>query len=328
MDTSIGTTSIMESTEVAREKNMADLFNQLGVMQVAKENARIEKVETLYEAIELAEQTNETEILNKIVQLVEEKRIYGDVVDYHNLAVTFSRKNKDMQAVAICKAGLENWPENVDLNADLIKYAVEAGQGKCVEEYVDNFINNCPDKRQWNWRGFSFLIDYYEAVKPSKYAEKIKELLTEYKSNLPYEEKAYEEEASFYMSQGMCVEAVDTLEYAIAHLCAPQCAMKLADIYMGQGKYQEVVRVASLGIAYSAEVQPSIRTAYLLMLRALSKDALYLKEAYTSGIYSVDEAKRTIREYELAGKYVNLRERNTIELRIAILKAYAGLDEE
>lgn len=317
--------SLVVSASTSESKKARELVELLSKMGQGTKETDIETIETLDEANTILNQSINQQILDRMMERICDGAILGSADEYHNLSITLSRKNKPYQAMLVCKAGLKTWLHNVDLNADVIRYAMDAGKVKEASEFVISFFKNCPDKNKWNWRGFSFLLDYYMDAMPDGYGQSITELIADYKKYLPHEEKAYVIEAQFQIDEGLKKDAIDTLEHAITNLCAPQSAIMLADIYMDQGRYPDVVRVASLGIAYSAEVQPSIRTAYLIMLRALAKDAMYLRESYASNTYSVNEAKQIISEYKLAEKYVNPREKENIQLRMAILQTFAGL---
>lgn len=310
---------------VSETKKARDLVEILSKMSQTSKEIDVDAIQTLDEVNDLVNQLSDTQTLNKIMDKIFNGTISGNADEYHNLSISFSRNNKPSYAMYVCKAGLAIWKNNVDLNADAIRYALDAGRINDAKKFVNDFIGNCQDRSKWNWRGFSFLLEYYQDVMPEGYKALIEELIGDYKKYLPYEEKAYVAEAQFQIKEGLQDVAIKTLEHAVNNLCAPQSSIMLADIYMEQGKYSDVIRVASLGIAYSAEVQPSIRTAYLIMLRALAKDAMYLREAYSSSNYSVTQAKQIISEYKLAEKYVSSRERENIQLRISILETFAGI---
>lgn len=247
--------------------------------------------------------------------------ILGDADDFHNIAVEFSRKNMPAISTSICQHGIEIWKDSIDLNADALNYAMDAGKTTEAAAIAKQLEINCPDRSKWNWRGFKFLLNYYLTNRPEGFEKKASVLIQDFKRYLPHEEKAYTSDASRLVYAGKFTEAMNVLEEAVSKLNAPQCALTLADMYFERAKYEDAIRVATLGIAYSAEPQPGIRVPYLIFLRAMAKDALYLK----SGRNSQEEAHAIIREYELAKKYVSSQEERIVDMRIDILKTYAGI---
>lgn len=282
-----------------------------------------EKLQGLQQAAQMVELADGEKEIKEIYEQIEKEEISGSADDYHNAAVGFSRRQQNERAVRVCKVGLKKWPDNIDLNADALTYAMDAGLTDELEELAAALQRNCPDRSRWNWRGFRFLFLYYIKVKPDGYEEKTKTLIEEYKKYIPADERAYMCEYERYQGLGKPDEAVQALEEAVTNLKAPQCALTLADIYFERADYDDAIRTATLGIAYAAEPQPGIRTSYLLMLRAMAKDAALLRK----GNFSDKEVQEVLKEYKLAQKYVSIRERRVIDLRIDILQTYASLPE-
>lgn len=283
-------------------------------------NQDISKVSKLSEVTQSIEERNEEEVL-RIFERIQDNELTGSADDYHNAAVGFSHRQQNERAVRVCKVGLKKWPDNIDLNADALTYAMDAGLTDELEELAAALQRNCPDRSRWNWRGFRFLFLYYIKVKPDGYEEKTKNLIEEYKKYIPADERAYMCEYERYQGLGKPDEAVQALEEAVTNLKAPQCALTLADIYFERADYDDAIRTATLGIAYAAEPQPGIRTSYLLMLRAMAKDAIMLKD----GNFTAEKTKKILREYELAKKYVSNREKKIIDFRMDVLKTFGEL---
>lgn len=275
----------------------------------------VSSITSLFEASRLLSNYAEGSIISEIFTRIVNEEITGDSDDFHNISVDYSRKNQSRQALEICLVGLKTWRESIDLYADAIVYALDCADLTAATRQVELFVQNCPDRSRWNWRGFSYLCRYYEEVRPDGYESVLDTLIKDYKKYIPQEEKAYMCEASRRLSAGQYEAAFQALEEAVDKLNAPQCALKLADLYFERARYKDVIRTATLGIAYAAEPQASIRAAYLLFLRALSKDALYLKTGNTSRA----ELEQILKEYRLAKKYVSLREKEIIDFRIDIL---------
>ena len=301
----------------------SDLIFKLSEMQKKGLEKSATEVTSLIAASSILRESENNAVYTAIFERIQKGEIKGDADDFHNIAVDYARHEQPDRASAICQTGLRTWPNSIDLNADALTYMLDSGDLNSSSKLAESLQNNCPDRSKWNWRGFSFLFDYYLKVQPSGYEEAIDTLIDDYKKYLPYEEKAYICDAKRYINLGQTDQAINSLENALSRLNAPQSALFLTDLYFESAKYEDAIRTATLGIAYAAEPQPSIRTAYLLFIRALSKDALYLK----NGSVSQEEAKQILGEYELARRYVSKSEEEVINLRMDILKTYSSLND-
>lgn len=95
-------------------------------------------------------------------KVVSQADIKGDADDYHNLAVVFTRDYDDyVNGFAIVEKGLKQYPNNIDLLADAVYYGSSAGEYEKCEQYAQ-YLQEQPNAL-WNWRAFTFLIDYYLA---------------------------------------------------------------------------------------------------------------------------------------------------------------------
>lgn len=294
-----------------------------GQQKEAHKNAA-EEIKSLNQAEQIVDTSDDADTITRIYERIIQGEISGDADNYHNIAVSFSRRQQSERACNICQAGLKKWPGNIDLNADALNYAMDAGLTDKLQGFAETLQKNCPDHSRWNWRGFRFLFMYYIKLKPKGYEWAAENLLAEYKKYLPADERAYLSESEWYQSIGKQEKAVQALEEAVKNMKAPQCALALTDLYFDRADYKNVLRTATLGIAYAAEPQPGIRTAYLLMMRAFALDADLLR----SGNITEERVRRVLGEYELAKKYVSPREKKVIELRMDILKTYASLPNE
>ena len=146
-----------------------------------EEKPHTEKLQGLQQAAQMVELADGEKELKEIYEQIEKEEISGSADDYHNAAVGFSRRQQNERAVRVCKVGLKKWPDNIDLNADALTYAMDAGLTDELEELAAALQRNCPDRSRWNWRGFRFLFLYYIKIKPDGYEEKTKTLIEEYK---------------------------------------------------------------------------------------------------------------------------------------------------
>lgn len=98
-------------------------------------------------------------VLDAICDRLEAENLTGSASDYHNVAVEMARLGCYPQAFRVVERGLKPYPYNVDLLADAVYYGSSAGKWDKCEEYAEKL--NHRSKGLWNWRAFTFLIDYY-----------------------------------------------------------------------------------------------------------------------------------------------------------------------
>lgn len=241
--------------------------------------------------------------------------------DYHNKAIEYVHRDKYKRATDLCIEGLKRYPMNMDLLADTIKYSSKSGDMRVAEAHYLMLRKqpfNC-----WNWRAFTFSCDYLLESNPVENEEEIRVLVEQYKSILPYEEKAYMAESELENALGNHEQSMKVLADSIQHYSnASQCALRLADMQFERGMYVEVVETCNYGIAASAEPQPSINIPYLLLLRAMSKDHILITKANhepikESEINAIrDEYKLLLEEFP----YQMMCYSGVIEARCSVLK--------
>lgn len=220
-----------------------------------------------------------------------------DANGYHNKAVEYARRDKYKYASNLCIEGLKRYPMNVNLLADIIKYSSKSGDMQVADTHY-LMLRKLPFC-SWNWRAFTFSCDYLLASDPVENAEEIRLLVKQYKSVLPYEEKAYIAESELENALGNHDQSMKVLADSIQHYTnASQCALRLADMQFERGMYADVVNTCNYGIAASAEPQPSINIPYLLLLRVMSKDHLLISKA-NHGTVKFSEVKAIRDEYKM-----------------------------
>ncbi|MCF7630337.1 hypothetical protein L3K75_09930 [[Ruminococcus] lactaris] len=245
-----------------------------------------------------------------------------DADDYHNKAVEFARHGKYKRSTEICMDGLKRFPLNVDLLADTIKYNAEAGDLDTASEHYEVLKKSVPVQR-WNWRAFTFAFDYLLEVDPITNEEECRRIVENYKKYIPYEEKAYMAESELEMALGNSERSMSVLEAAIAaRENASQCALRLADMQLDRGLYENVIATTNYGIAASAETQPSINVPYLYYIRALAKDHLIHKKECNGEVVEQKEVDALSAEYNLMlSEFPELmRHAHTIKMRAKMLK--------
>lgn len=245
-----------------------------------------------------------------------------DSDDYHNKAVDYARWNKCREAAEICQQGLRKFPFNVDLMADMIKYSSKAGDMQTANDYYTALKTKVPF-RCWNWRAFTFSFDYLLKADPVANEDECRTIISQYKKFLPYEEKACVAESELESALGRPDVSMDVLKEAVrTHTNASQCALRLADMQMDRGLFEDVLTTTNYGIAASAEVQPSINVPYLYYIRTLAKDHLLHKKVYEGKPVTAEEVNALSEEYKLlASEFLELkRHAHTIGMRAKMLK--------
>lgn len=299
-------------------------------------------------------------LLSIAEQVIKEDRIRGDANDYHNLAVAFTRNYNDYTSgYSIVNKGLQYYPNNVDLLADAIYYGSSAGKYVECEKHREQ-LEKLP-LPLWNWRAYSFLIDYYLqktdwtdnptdaemlelTEKALKYA-KIEQIalsgdtevergyLAEHKIRV-VRERYYRLLSRVGYSEGdkdlktkaeeESTKAKEILYTAINNntFVATACCLKLADFLFDQKKYEETINICNIALR-SPQSQPSAKIGYFMYLIAMSEDAILHEKALLGDESSV---KNCYRDYVGAfrcnsGRLTYLE--NIIN-RLAVLEAKTG----
>lgn len=271
------------------------------------------------------------------------EKLAGSENDYHNLSVELSRNDCAPFAASVAALGLETYPMSTDLLADLIKYSQETGDSASCKLGLKKLKSI--DRQYWTWRTFVFVIDFLKDSLSSssgidEYKENAKEAATyieEFKHYIPYEERAYVAEAELCLNHSDHQGAIHALEQGIKEIAvAPQCCMKLADLCLECGQYDQVETYARKGILAALQDQPTVSIGYLYYLLAMAMDAKRILCRQGGDIPERSCVQETIDAYKTADKlFVNegrstVAYRNTIRARLIIIKTEEGVsnDEE
>jgi len=146
---------------------------------------------------------------------------------------------------------------------------------------------------------------------------------------------AYMAEAELYLNQGDYPEAIVSLRKGIEKIAvAPQCCMKLADLYLELGEYGKVEEYARKGILAATQDQPTVSIGYLYYLLALAMDAERIKRRQAGEIIDAGEIYTILTAYHTADKlFVNegrstVSYRSAIEAKLIIIEMEEGLSEK
>ena len=261
--------------------------------------------------------------------------IPGTEADYHNLSVEFARQNCYRSAAQTADYGTKIFPLNTDLLADKITYYQEIGHTDQCNEAINELYN--VKKKYWTWRTFVFAIDYLKdtlsMVKTmDAFETNLKDaevLIQEFRQTIPNDERSYMAEAELMLVQNDMDGAIQALEAGVKEVkIAPQCCMKLAELYLEKGDFAKVAEYARKGIVATAQEQPTVSAAYLYYLLALSMDAQRQEEYFGDGRHDSAKTQEILRNYKIADRLFILEGRGGVSYRRTIVQKLFILETE
>lgn len=210
--------------------------------------------------------------------------VIGSPNDYHNLAVSYAKLDLYDGACKILQRGVKEVPYSVDLLADLVRYGISGGQfNLCEEPYTT--LSKIP-KSRWNWRAFSFSIDYL--LEKANYMthdydlQMLKQQALELANQFiegEQSDQAYFDKSTILLAFGSNESTSETeesiLELGLKNVTeAPKCALRLADIQFEKGMYSDAIQNLQRCSVNVFKPQPDINGSYAFLLRGLSNASL------------------------------------------------------
>ncbi|WP_325198943.1 hypothetical protein [Oscillibacter sp.] len=275
--------------------------------------------------------------LGQLAKLIGDKNIFiesGKADNFHNVAVAYAKSHYFDWACTILQRGLEekSTAGAVDLLADYLAYGISCGQQDRCSKYYQRLCKNPREK--WNWRAYSFSIDYLldqhnedmEEVRYSKIREEALRIANEAIERRG-DDQAYLDKAEIY-KDGLPEEERRILEDAVQKLgyAAPKCALRLADIMFEAAEYEEASE--KLLICCNAyQMQRTINKEYVRLLLALCKTSILFKK-HPDGDYApyADDIHSIYRDINTALKEDNHRRFNeTAKLLSKVVEAMTGI---
>lgn len=287
------------------------------------------------------------------MQLISPENAYGLLIDdyerdhqlkgsettYHNLSVEFSRQDSELFAAQTAEIGTKLYPMSTTLWADQIKYYEEIGDTSKCRDVFDKLKKI--DKKYWEWRPYVFVIDYLKSARLSLpddesyngcFAE-AETIISEFKKNIPHEERAFVAKAELLILQSKFEDAIYELEDGISAVgVAPQCCMRLSEMYLERGEYKKAVATARKGIVALLQEQPTASIGYMYYILALALDALRQKKRISDEQILSGQVQEILHAYQTADKLFVVEGRSattyrrTIEARIVILCMEEGIE--
>lgn len=249
----------------------------------------------------------------------------------------------------------EKLPQDVKNRAGLDFGGVGAAE-ICFRLLIKNGCNG-------NWRAYTFAVDYLvDRALPTKIdvddkialLQQALELSDKFIEDCPKDERGYrlkskvsEKAVAHGLTTQLGIDEADiedSLKRAVfgkdneKDMPAPQCCLRYMDMLLDQGRYEDVIRVAAIGIRDTAQSQPSASIGYFLYGMALAKDSLLIKNENWSGNACSDSidnddreaARHIIRLYSGAKTVLEGRGNfnDTIEHRQGVLRTLFNLKED
>lgn len=285
-------------------------------------------VESLFRKTDITKEERAKQV-RVVVKKVLSEELTGDTADYHNLSAELARNELKDLAIKICDSGLQKFPYDEDLIADVIQFATAIGEklaGIRIKDYVERLREI--DQKSWSWRCFEFLADFYISVKDYKKAEQTCE---DYIKFLPRDERGYAQLAEIYDHMYTGVDAEDKkisiLKKAVEMgFACPRCANSLATLYADRGELEKAIYYSGIAILSLAQDQPSVNYAYVIYRRALYEDRLFLKKRL-EGITDDKLLKSALADYKevIDSNRLSVTTSNQARVRYNLL---AGYDSE
>ena len=224
-------------------------------------------------------------------KFLEQNIFIGEVSDFHNLAVEYSRQNAEDFACDIIEKGLEIYKDSINLLADYLEYGSKCNRfDRCEQIYKQ--LDSIP-KERWNWRAFQFSINYLQVKmeynQSENQHEKLEQLVLLFRKHLPKEEQSYFAESEFYRLNGLDLDnekSKKILKEAVESptMLSPKCALRLADIYLEEGNLDEAAKLLNKSVNESIDIQSNTNRAYLFVRSALCKMTQFYKNRTTNDV--------------------------------------------
>lgn len=247
----------------------------------------------------------------------------GTAEDYCSKAEEYAQFSAYKKAIDICEAGIR-FGLHPDLTGSLIRYNGRIGRIDQVHHYLDMQMEEIP-RKAWTWRSYSYAIEALIREGSLKNEELLHELVRDYQTFLPMEEKAYLAEFDIEQALGNHEKALAALENAVkSHPAAEECAMKLAEILMQRGDFHRAQEMAIRAVSASAKKQSNIESIDAVMIICLCKDALIWREIADGKKLEVKRIMEAKKLYETMSEHFSMRiilNHYDIEYRMNLLNA-------
>lgn len=264
----------------------------------------------------------------------QEVMIYGIPDEYHNLAVSFAKADMHDFACEVIKRGLSTKPFSVDLLADYIRYGIFCERHDDCDQYFKR-LNQIP-LGQWNWRAFSFSIDYLldklnrtgSSVEVEVIRQKAVNLADRFIQLIGTDQAYFDKSIVLQsFSEGDLGMQKEVLTQGIKKLkVAPKCGLRLADILFEEGDYSNAAKIIKQCCLNLFKPQQDINGSYCFLLLALSNASALFQEdksdysGETDAILAIYKEFHTSLESGLNGVY-----KDTAITAVKVIAAQSGV---
>ena len=251
----------------------------------------------------------------------------------HNFVMDLFRVGDYVLALDICDYALQFAPHNRDILGDAIKACGDSSQFDKGDEYLRTALEIPLDR--WSYRLFLYSIDFLKTKLDADPGnddlfKQTYDLAEEYIRVFPYDEHGYNQQAEILIAVNRREEAIDELKRAIyeikpnvndktSSLICAQCCVTLLNLLDDSSDYEEIIKIADIGMKHTTQEQPSASIGFFMYRKALALDAKahcndFRKETVNEALICYQAA------YDLNQGRAYAR---TIEQRYAVLRPHA-----
>lgn len=212
----------------------------------------------------------------------------GSPGDFFNTATQLAQVDLEPLAYRAMEGGLHLYPDNPDLLANGMNWALLVGKRERARELYER-ARSLPDSAK-NWRLWVFMGDYLENTASTKDLERYYldgymgrffgrewELLEDQPKDSMVE-KMFAKLANHYLHLGRVREAEQVVRVALTHIeKVPQCASILSGILLERGDLEEAIIFADRAIGDDAQDQSNVNISSLQMKKGNAFDKLLFR---------------------------------------------------
>ena len=253
---------------------------------------------TIFELIELCFKSNNN--------VSNEFSVNATVENYFNLSVVLARENLFNLACLVLEVGLRQYPKEVDLIANFLRYGVSSSDHfpKCPKYFND--LKKIP-KDKWGWRAYDFSIDYLRACQTIEddnnlvEDKEIENLITDFKLRFNKDERPYLSHSEYYRSIQQFDKELEVLKVAVENTYKPsKCSFRLAEIYFKKGEYKRAMELLNECKKYVCDFDSGIDPGSVYVQRAICGMAVYYDDDSLDDESKITLAKGVFNDYRAA----------------------------
>lgn len=293
------------------------IANKTGICQISKLREAINSLNSSYDDYE---ENREEKLIDLIMESLSIDNWAGSADEYHNFSVWFATRPAPdyVFACQIVKKGLEQYQKSVDLLADFLQYGSKCSNEaeKCEECFK---TLNSISREKWNWRAYSFSIDYLLARFEKGNGEELDEHVMAMELANAFIDAYPRDERSYVAKGDLLRDGSDEKMKIYQTGCemsgkAPRCSLHLAEIYFENKEYQKMLNILEQCQEYALEMQNSVNIGYIYILTVLCRLAiLYRQNPHI--IESTPEVEEQVKQIHIDFKSAKIYEKSSDRIR-------------